>query len=84
MSEKTVFDQYKEMVEKTKQLHSELVELSSKVGGMVDTIDSGLPGSVTPAQRVNVRGSDINAVNGFGIYSSKDASLKRHESDIKD
>ncbi|WP_135613103.1 hypothetical protein [Methanococcoides sp. AM1] len=84
MSEKTVFDQYKEMVEKTKQLHSELVELSSKVGGMVDTIDSGLPGSVIPVQRVNVRGSDINAVNVLGIHSSKDTSLKGHESEIKD
>ena len=79
MSEKTVFDQYKEMVEKTKQLHSELVELSSKVGGMVETIDSGLPGSVTPAQGVNLRGSDVNAANGFGKSSSKG-----YELDIKD
>ncbi|KGK99516.1 hypothetical protein LI82_01825 [Methanococcoides methylutens] len=84
MSEKTVFDQYKEMVEKTKQLHSELVVLSSKVGGMVDTMDSGLPGSVSPAQGVTLRGSDINAVNGFGNHSSKSASLKGRESDIND
>ncbi|WP_445476181.1 hypothetical protein ACT9XH_05570 [Methanococcoides methylutens] len=84
MTEKTVFDQYKEMVEKTKQLHSELVELSSKVGSIVDTIDSGLPGSVTLANNVSLRGSDVNGVNILEGYSLKDASLKGQRSNIKD
>ncbi|WP_048063433.1 hypothetical protein [Methanococcoides burtonii] len=43
MADQIVLDQYKEMVEKTKQLHSELVELSSKMGSIADTIDNGLP-----------------------------------------
>ncbi|NPE28073.1 hypothetical protein HNV12_08870 [Methanococcoides sp. SA1] len=43
MADQIVLDQYKEMVEKTKQLHSELVELSSKMGVIADTIDNELP-----------------------------------------
>ncbi|NOQ47703.1 MAG: hypothetical protein GQ576_00905 [Methanococcoides sp.] len=43
MVDKTVLDIYKEMVEKTKQLHLELMVLSSKMSCIVDRIDAELP-----------------------------------------
>ncbi|WP_305064047.1 hypothetical protein [Methanococcoides sp.] len=43
MADKIVLDHYKEMIEKTKQLHLELIELSSKMSCIVDRIDAELP-----------------------------------------
>jgi hypothetical protein len=81
MPEKTVFDQYKEMIEKTKQLHSELVELSSKVDGMVVSMDTGMSDSVTSAKRVSMSDSDVNTSADLGKYSES-SSLKKHGSGI--
>ena len=76
MPEKTVFDQYKEMIEKTKQLHSELVELSSKVDGMVGTMDTGTSGSIAPAKKVSSSGSDVRVSSDLDNYPLR-GSLKR-------
>lgn len=84
MPEKTVFDQYKEMIEKTKQLHSELVELSSKVCGMVDRIDTDLSDSIVPVQRISMPDSDVDKTNSLGSYPVGSLSVKWHDSDIKD
>ena len=43
MADKVVLDHYKEMIEETKQLHLELMELSSKMSCIVDRIDAELP-----------------------------------------
>ena len=82
MPEKTVFDQYKEMVEKTKQLHSELVELSSKVDGMVSTMDTGISGSFSPSKRVSMSDSDVKFSSERGQYS-EGSSLKKHVYEIE-
>lgn len=81
MPEKTVFDQYKEMVKKTKQLHSELVELSSKVDGMMGTIDTSMYDSIAPAKRILPSGSDANVSSDLDDYPGKGSS-KRHGSDF--
>ncbi len=39
MDDRSPVDQYKEMIEKTRKLHDELVELSNKVGSIVNTMD---------------------------------------------
>ncbi|AKB84635.1 hypothetical protein [Methanococcoides methylutens] len=82
MPEKTVFDQYKEMVEKTKQLHSELVELSSKVDGMVGTMDASMYDSIKPAKRILPSASDVNVSSDLDNYSVR-GSMKRQGSDLK-
>jgi len=82
MPEKTVFDQYKEMVEKTKQLHSELVELSSKVDGMVGTMDTSMYDSITPAKRILPSASDVNVSSDLDNYPVR-GSVKRQGSDLK-
>ncbi|WP_135606313.1 hypothetical protein [Methanococcoides sp. NM1] len=84
MPEKTVFDQYKEMIEKTKQLHSELVELSSKVGGIADKIDTDLFNQVAPGQSFSLPDYDSKMVKSLEGYPLEGASLKRHYSEIKD
>lgn len=82
MPKKTVFDQYKEMIEKTKQLHSELVELSSKVDGMVGTMDTGMSDQIAPARRVSASASDVNVSSDLDNYPVR-GSLKRQVSDLK-
>ncbi|MEL4305136.1 hypothetical protein [Methanococcoides sp. LMO-2] len=82
MPDKTVFDQYKEMIEKTKQLHSELVELSSKVDGMVGTMDTGISDQIAPARMVSASSSDVNISSDLDNYPVR-GSLKRQGSDLK-
>lgn len=81
MPEKTVFDQYKEMVQKTRQLHSELVELSSKVDVIVGTIDTSMYDSITPTKRILPSGSDTNVSSDLDDYPERDSS-KRQGSDF--
>ncbi|WP_440952534.1 hypothetical protein [Methanococcoides sp. FTZ1] len=80
MPEKMVYDQYKEMVEKTKKLHSELVELSSKVDCMVISMNAGMVGSVVSSQNVPVSGLDVKVSSDQDKYGN--SSLKRPGSSI--
>ena len=59
----TTIDQYKEMVERTRQLHLELLELSSKVGKISDRIEqdrSEILSDHTFGELGKVRSSDIS------------------------
>lgn len=80
MTDKIMLDQYKEMIEKTKQLHSELVELSSKMGGIVDTIDAELPFSVVTESSTSV---DVSIKHSNDLSGSGDSipRLNRRSTD---
>ncbi|MCD4799998.1 MAG: hypothetical protein K8R01_00170 [Methanococcoides sp.] len=79
MADKIILDHYKEMMEKTKQLHLELIELSSKMGCIVDRFDSELPDNTVDNSLVLVGSGDLS-----DSQSSKPESSIAHLKDVLD
>lgn len=79
MADKTVLDHYKEMVEKTKQLHLELMVLSSKMSCIVDRMDAELPDNAV-AEPLGLVGSG----NPFDGQSSNSESSAPHLKNVLD
>jgi hypothetical protein len=71
MADKVILDHYKEMIEKTKQLHLELMELSSKMSCIVDRIDAEMPDNVIADPLALVGSGDLSDVQS----SKPEASL---------
>lgn len=79
MTDKIVLDHYKEMIEKTKQLHLELIELSSKMSCIVDRIDAELPDNVIADPLALVGSGDL-----FDVQSSKPEPSIPHLKNVLD
>ena len=79
MTDKIVLDHYKEMIEKTKQLHLELIELSSQMSCIVDRIDAELPDKAIADPLVLVGSGDM-----FDDQCSKPESSIPHLKNVLD